>query len=181
MAYEQISDLNADVTVSLGGMNKKTGKVNPTKIEGYYLGKKEVEDKKKKSGVSYIYILQTAKGNVGVWGKTDLDRKMSQASVGLMTLMDQNGMQDTPNGPMYKYKVAQDKQNSISVASQDAEQYEAPVADSTFSNEEDEVIGTYDEDELSEPTPPRPVAPRAPQSAVANQSRAAALLAKNRK
>ena len=76
MAFKAVLDLNAEVTISLGGMNKKTGKANPKSVEGYYLGKKSIEDRKKKSGVSYIYILQTDKGNVGVWGKTDMDRKM---------------------------------------------------------------------------------------------------------
>lgn len=117
MAFKEINDLNADTTVSMGGVNKKTGKANPTKVEGYYLGKRQVEDRKTKSGFSYIYILQTPKGNLGVWGKTDLNNKMSNAVPGHMLRITQTGKVGTPNGEMYKFKVEFDETNTVAVAS----------------------------------------------------------------
>lgn len=116
MAFKQINDLNADTTVALGGTNKQTGKPNPTKAEGYYLGKRTVEDRKTKSGVSYIYILQTPKGNLGVWGKTDLNNKMANATPGHMLRITQSGKVRTPNGEMYKFQVEFDDTNTIEVA-----------------------------------------------------------------
>ena len=118
MAFQEVTDLSADVTVSLGGINKKTNKPNPTKVEGYYLGSKKVEDRKKKSGFSYIYFLQTPKGNLGVWGKTDLDRKMLSVTPGHMVCITQEGSVPTPNGDMYKFKVQFDPDNTIEVVSQ---------------------------------------------------------------
>jgi len=118
MAFKTVSALDADTTISLGGMNKKTGKKNPTQVEGYYLGKKEVDSPKAKTGKAYLYIFQTSAGNVGVWGKTNLDRKMSQAVVGQMTRVSQSGTQETKNGPMYLYSVTQDDENTIEVANE---------------------------------------------------------------
>lgn len=116
MAFREVLDISADVTISLGGSNKKTGKPNPKSIEGYYLGKREVEDKKKKSGISYLYTFQTAKGNVAVWGKTDMDRKMQEATPGLMTRISFDKMRPTLNGDMFIYKVEIDPDNGIEVS-----------------------------------------------------------------
>lgn len=115
MAFREVQDLSADLTISLGGTNRKTGKKNPTRVEGYYLGKREVNDTKKKSGKSYIYFFQTPNGNIGVWGKTDMDRKMSAVTIGAMTFIEFDKMQPTPNGDMYKYKVGVDLDNTIEV------------------------------------------------------------------
>ena len=125
MAFKTVTDLSADTTISLGGTNRKTGKKNPDSIEGYYLGSRQVEDKKKKSGVSYLYTFQTAKGNVAVWGKTDLDIKMRSVAVGTMVRASHVGMKPTPNGEMYKYKVEIDDENTIEVQGTP----EAPLAD----------------------------------------------------
>jgi hypothetical protein len=115
MGFKEVADLSADTTISLGGTNKKTGKANPKSIEGYFLGSKQVADKKKKSGKSFIYIFQTAKGNVGVWGKTDLDQKMGAVTPGTMVRATYDRMVPTPNGDMYKYKVEVDTENTIDV------------------------------------------------------------------
>ena len=116
MAYKEITALDADTTVALGGVNKKTGKKNPTRAEGYYLGKKEVASPKSKTGKANIYIFKTAAGNLGVWGKANLDNKMRSAAIGQMTLITQTGMQPTPNGDMYVYTVQQDATNTIEVS-----------------------------------------------------------------
>lgn len=145
--YKEVTDLSADNVVSLGGSNRKTGKANPKSIEGYYLGKKQVADKKKQSGFSYIYIFQTPKGNVGVWGKTDLDRKMSQATPGSMVRATHTGMQTTPNGDMYKYKVEVDEDNTIEVS---AEVEDSVVQDDGAEEESDESTVESSEDEDAE-------------------------------
>jgi len=116
MAFKEVTSLEAEVTISLGGANRKTGKKNPSSVEGYYLGKREVDDVKKKSGKSYIYYFQTKTGNLGVWGKTDLDRKMTSATLGSMTRVSHSGMRATPNGEMYVYKVEIDSDNTIEVS-----------------------------------------------------------------
>lgn len=116
MAYEEVQDLATDNVIALGGTNRKTGKANPSSIEGYYLGSRDVASSKSKTGLAKIHVFQTAKGNVGVWGKTDLDIKMATVRVGTMTLAKFDKMQATKNGEMYKYKVAVDKSNVIEVA-----------------------------------------------------------------
>jgi hypothetical protein len=118
MAFQKITSLDADTTISLGGFNKKLKKDNPTCIEGYYLGNKTVPDAKKKSGVSYIHFFQTPKGNVGVWGKTDMDKKLAQADNGTMIRVTHSGMKTTLNGEMYVYTVEADSDNRIAVAAQ---------------------------------------------------------------
>lgn len=146
MAFKEVNDLSCE-TISLGGVNKATGKPHPKQIEGYYLGKRQVEDKKKKkSGFSYIYVFQTAKGNLGVWGKTDLDRKMGSAEVGAMTRVTQNGTTPTPNGPMYKYKVEIDSENTIEVLDANSASGEAEEATSNAGGYADEEESSLDDD-----------------------------------
>lgn len=128
MAFKELQSLDFDIVISLGGQDKKTGKPNRQQIEGYYLGSKSVEDKKKKSGKSYIYGFSTPTGSVGVWGKTDLDKKMSNAIVGAMTRVTATGTRPTPNGEMYTYKVEVDADNTIAVelvSATDDEAFEA--------------------------------------------------------
>ena len=115
MAYKEVSDLSTDTTISLGGTNRKTGKKNPSSIEGYYIGSREVADAKKKSGKSFIHIFQTPEGNVGVWGKTDLDRKITPSLLGTMVKASFEKMVPTPNGEMYKFKVQFDPENTTEV------------------------------------------------------------------
>ncbi len=115
MAFKQLQSLDAETTISLGGYNKKAKKENPTSIEGYYLGNKQVEDSKNADKKNTIYYLKTAKGNVAVWGKTDMDRKMSGAKVGVMTRITHTGMKPTKNGEMYVYSVEVDADNTIEV------------------------------------------------------------------
>lgn len=184
MAFKEISDLNAETVVSLGGVNKKTGKANPKSIEGYYLGSKQVADKKKKTGTSFIYILQTAKGNVGVWGKTDLDRKMEQAPIGTMLRLTHTGMRPTPNGEMYTYSVAADAENTIEVAtlpvgattagpiSYADERYEETEENSDF----EESPADEDEEETAYSQPAKTAV-----SASANKAKLNELLARKKK
>jgi hypothetical protein len=189
MAFREVNDLSSDTTISLGGVNKKTGKPNPSKIEGYYLGKREVEDKKKKSGKSFIYILQTPKGNVGVWGKTDLDRKMNEAPIGTMIRATHVGMAQTPNGEMYKYKVEVDETNTIDIPetpaprASSAQTYEADdgaaYGDDDTTEDDGFAPGGDYSDMTNEPTPVRKVASTA--DAEARKAKVQQMLNKNKK
>lgn len=188
MAFKEISSLESENTVALGGINKKTGKANPTKVEGYYLGKRQVEDRKKKSGFSFIYYLQTPKGNLGVWGKTDLDRKMAEVTKGAMIRVTQNGTRNTPNGDMYIFKVEVDNDNVLDSVPADqntfGESGEAEEDNSAYGGGEEEETGV-DEDEtpLDEAPPARAAAPRqaAKTPDAARQAKVAALLNGSRK
>lgn len=146
MAFKEVSSLDADVTVAIGGVNRKTGKKNPTSVEGYYLGSRKVESKKAKDGFAQIHFLQTAKGNIGVWGKTDLDRKIVGVTVGAMIRISHTGMQATPNGEMYKFKVEVDTDNSIEILSAgeqnfDFEESSEETPDDGFGFEQTEDYG----------------------------------------
>lgn len=148
MAYKELASLEADQTISLGGTNSKTGKPNPTQVEGYYLGSKEVESPKSKSGKAYLYYFKTAKGTTAVWGKTNMDRKMASANIGEMTLVIQNGTQKTTNGTMYLYSVQQDDSNTISVSVPKLNTNERIDDDYDSSTNDEEVsTTTYEEDE----------------------------------
>src|ERR1035437_1599758 len=106
MAFKEIASLDADNTTALGGINKKTGKPNPKTAEGYYLGTRTVESKMSNSGEAKIHFLQTSKGNLGIWGKTDLDRKIATVTLGAMIRITQTGKQAVPGKQdMYKFKV----------------------------------------------------------------------------
>lgn len=147
MGFKELNTLDADNTTALGGVNKKTGKTNPTKAEGYYLGSREVDSPRSKTGKAKIHFLQTENGNLGVWGKTDLDRKIAQVRPGTMIRVTQSGKQEIPGkNPMYKFKVEVDETNTIYVPDQlqesessTEESYEDDVNDSDLAGLSDEV------------------------------------------
>lgn len=144
MAFKEVASLDAETTIALGGTNRKTGKKNPTSAEGYYLGSRKVTNK---NGESSIHFLQTPKGNLGVWGKTDMDRKLSSVTPGDMIRVSFTGMTPTPRGDMYKYKVEVDKSNTIEVDS--LPQGASAVGNSDMGEDEDEsyaASSTFDED-----------------------------------
>lgn len=111
MSFKEVSSLDAEVTVALGKKDK-TGKPYPKQAEGYFLGSRTVENKR---GESKLHFLQTAKGNLGIWGTTDLNRKLGSAPVGAMVRITSTGTKPTPNGDMYTYKVEVDADNAIEV------------------------------------------------------------------
>lgn len=141
MAFKTVTDLSCDVTITIGGFNKKLKKDNPTKIEGYYLGKKKIDDKKKQSGFSYLYTIQTPNGNVGVWGRTDLDRKISGVEPGTMVRISAAGTLAVPTGEMYKYKVEVDADNTIEVS---AESNEEATSAPSYSDSDESYVSEVD-------------------------------------
>lgn len=147
--FKEVQSLETDTTIALGGVNRKTGKKNPTSVEGYYIGSKKVDSKKAKFGFAYLHVIQTAKGNIGVWGKTDLDRKILSATVGSMIRATHTGMLATPNGEMYKYKVEIDADNTIEVdlASSTANEPESSDDGTTYSQASSEDVDDEETDE----------------------------------
>lgn len=158
MSFKEVLDLDCDATTAIGGRNKKTGKTNPNQIEGYFIGTKQTPNKLSKSGFSCLHIFQTEAGRVGVWGKTDLDRKMKAVVAGAMTRISANGTIPTKFGDMAKFKVEVDASNSIEVDSSllannsaDSSSEEYPASDESVDAEEEPV------DEVPPPRATKPV------------------------
>lgn len=146
MGFKEVVSLDCDNAISLGGHNKKTGKANPSRIEGYYIGNRQVVSAKAKSGFCLLHVFQTKDGLTGVWGKTDLDRKLATSTAGAMTRVTFTGMKETKNNPMYVFKVEVDADNTIDVSG-----LANSTADSSESEEEgygssDESVDSYNED-----------------------------------
>lgn len=178
MAFKTIVDLSTDTVISLGGTNRKTGKKNPVSIEGYYLGCRQRADKKNKRGFSYIYTFQTVKGNVGVWGKTDMDRKLASVIPGCMMRVSFSKMVPTPNGEMYKYDVEFDADNTIEVTgSSNGTEFASDYAENEGGSGgyEEAVVDDGDEDteELVEAPPAK-----AAVASTTNRARLDAILAR---
>lgn len=175
MAFSEVNSLDADVTIAIGKKDK-AGKPYPKQAEGYYLGSRSVESKR---GESKLHFLQTAKGNLGVWGTTDLNRKLGQAKPGSMVRITSTGTKPTPNGDMYIYKVEVDSENTIEVdASLSAPESTYSDSDETYTastsnNYSDEEDDPGEEAEIPE------VDHRA--AAKERAARTQALLARNKK
>lgn len=184
MGFKTVISLEADTATAIGGVDKRTGKANPKQVEGYFLGSRKVESRKSKSGFAYLHVLQTANGNLGVWGKTDMDRKLLSVPAGTMVRITHTGMQPTPNGDMYKYRVEQDDSNQLDVsglsseAPQEAAEEETSEPVAGFSDEPQE-----EDSEEQESSPARYSAPVAQAKApsAAQQERARAILNAARK
>lgn len=113
MAFKEVASLDADTTIAIGKTDKSTGKAYPKQAEGYYLGSRTVEGKR---GPSTLHFLQTVKGNLGVWGTTDLNRKLSSTKPGAMVRVTSTGTKATPKGDMFTYRVEVDNDNTIDVS-----------------------------------------------------------------
>lgn len=178
MSLEEVVSLEADVTLSLGKLNKKTGKTDPKTVEGYYLGSRKVTTTK--YGDSLIHFFKTAKGNVGVWGTGDLNRKLQNIRVGTMAKAEFVGMKDTPRGEMRSFKVFQDKNNTIEVEIN----VSAPVeyADEDTATSYDEASGEDENDRAYEDEDTLPQGQAQVQlSSAERQAKVQALLNKNKK
>lgn len=146
MAYKNVVDLSTDEVVSLGGVNADTGKANLTSIEGYYLGRREVNGE---NGVSYIQVFQTSKGNKGVWGKADINAKLARVKPGTMVLITFLKIEKLNKGKkMYKYDVKFDSENTIDVDADLSDEGSSSNEDDQDSSEEDQ--NSSDEDGSSQ-------------------------------
>lgn len=117
MSYKTHVDLRCDTTIVLGGTDKN-GKPFPKQVEGYYLGAKDVTGS---FGEAKLHIFQTGTGSVGVWGKTDLNHKLTLKRVGEMCLVTFKGMSNPQKGrrPAYLYELKYDDENRIDVGTLD--------------------------------------------------------------
>lgn len=177
MGFKSIADLDCDVAYALGGVNKETGKPNPKTAEGYYIGFKVTDGK---YGPGKLYILQTESGNIGIFGKTNLDQKMTAVTPGVMVRISLNGTVPTNKGnDMIKFKVEVDEDNTIEVNT-------APNAtETTFeeANNEETYQEQDDLEETEEAIAPVAKAPARAASApdAARQKKVQELLGRSRK
>ena len=178
MAFKTVSDLNTDNAIALGGYNKKLKKENPTTITGYFIGSKEIDSAMSKTGKAKLHVFQTATGNVGVWGKTDLDRKLDLTPSGALTRVTFDGFQEIKGkNPMYKYKVEVDSDNTIEVAAPTTT-FEAASDDQAYAYGSDDD-GEDDVDAIPLPAARAPSNPARTPSAD-HQARVDALVAKRK-
>ena len=168
MGFKEVNSLDADIIIALGKKDK-AGKPYPKQAEGYYLGTRTVENKR---GESKIHFLQTVKGNLGLWGTTDLNRKLGQASLGSMVRITSTGTKPTPNGDMYTYKVETDNDNTIDVSS---------LENSYSEDSTEEAPGFVTNDDEDEGYDREAVASAHASSTAERQAKVQALLAKNKK
>lgn len=184
MAYRELTQEFS--TVKIGGIDKETGKKNPTFIEGYYLGVETRPSKFKKDGVAF-YKFQTANGYEGTYGNSaGMVTAMKKAVVGRMTkLMDTGQTLDTGKGnPMRVFKAYQDDQNTIEIdAPAEAPEHVEQEAYQSI-DEEEETSLDAEEQELDVVVPPsRPIAPKVAAKAPSaeSQKRIQDILAARRK
>ena len=112
MAFKSVIDVEGN-PIRLGGTDK-SGKPNPKTITGYYIGSKGVSTK---YGPATIHVFQTKDGEVPVWGKTDMDRKLKTITPGFLTRVTFTGTVPSKKGnDMWKYNVEADAENTIEVA-----------------------------------------------------------------
>ena len=171
MAFKRVPELSSNVTIKLGGKDA-SGKSNPTSLEGYYLGRREAQSD---YGAGVIHFFQTQEGNVGVWGKTNMNRLLSDERLGQMVRVTFTGMGKAAKGKSapYNYSVEYDEDETTDVSGIDL---------NTSAHEDAEDPSTDDDSPSDEIQPPKAVAPARP-LATPNASSAAkvqALLNRNR-
>lgn len=142
MAYEKMADLGTDTVSALGGTNSKTGKPNPSQVEGYYLGARSVVTS---TGASVIHVFQTPKGNEGVWGTKKLNDNLTRTVVGKMVLVKYKGkIKITGGKTQHTYEFFIDKSNAIEVDT--LPEGNSIVEDEDMTDTDDSTDNTDDED-----------------------------------
>ncbi len=185
MAFKKVATLDTDSAVTIGGVDKKTGKKNPTSIEGYLLGTKNLGPNKfNKSKTDYMHILQTQDGNVGVWGKVHMDRQLFGVNPGTMVRITYTGTKDVGKGnPMTCFLVEVDESECIVPPTSDEDVTEG--SENYSGEEEEEELEAGEEEAPADEAPPARAKPpvRAAQApSAAAQAKVRGLLgAANRK
>ncbi len=112
MALKQKLDVSLGTLIKLGGIDKTTGKANPTSVEGYFLGTKELTTK---AGPAKAHIFKTATGNKFMFGKTNSIRLLTSDLVGQMVELKFTGMGKATAGKnaAYEFVVFHDEDNVI--------------------------------------------------------------------
>jgi len=146
MGFKKKIELRTDQTMQLGGNNSKTGKANPTQVEGYYLGAKDIESD---FGVGKLHYFQTAEGTVGVWGKTHMNILLTTDHLGQMVRVSFVGMRapfKKGRRPSYQYELEYDAENTIDVSGI-ALQTESGSVDEAASPEEEPTSTSNESDD----------------------------------
>lgn len=177
MGFKEVASLDADVTVALGKKDPN-GKPYPKQAEGYYLGSRTVQNKR---GESKLHFLQTSKGNLGIWGTTDLNRKVGQVPAGTMVRITSTGTKPTPNGDMYTYKVEQDDTNTIPVELSTATGGSVITEDELEESTGSSGYGDDDDDEVDGDGGYETPVPMAASSADERKAKVEALLGKGKR
>lgn len=154
MAYEELGSVD---TVTLGGVDKATGKKNPTEIEGYLVEVQKRPNKFKPNDPQNFYVFQTQSGMKGVYAKAGIDSVLKGAQLGAMTkLVATNETLDTGKGfPMKVFKGYQDKTNTVEVTA-----YSSIPTSHNNIVDEDQTLDDYGM--VSEPVMERPTRPSTP-------------------
>lgn len=174
MAYEKLNDVKS---ITLGGVDKKSGKQNPTQLEGFYIRKEEKPNKFNPGKPQAFYVFETKEGPVGLFGKAGIDREMKKANLGVMTkVVDTGKLLDTGKGnPMRVFEVYQDSTNTIDPESVAAPTSEEPVGD------EPEIEDEYEQEDAAYQTAIVHAPIRPATVSTASVSKAQALLSRVRK
>lgn len=155
MARKKVIDLNADTTVGFGN---KPGQIKAGQtLEGFFLGSKSVSTK---TGPSTLHVLQTEKGNLGLWGSANLNSKLAQIAVGTMVFITYKKMIKVPKGTMKLFEVEYDDEQSIHAEEVDVNFSTASSEDEA--SEEYELVEESAEEiveEVEEAPAPRAAAP----------------------
>jgi len=155
MSYQELGEVEV---VVLGGMNKSTGKKNPTELEGYLQRVEKRPNKFNPDKPQNFYVFLTEHGEKGIYAKAGINRVLRNAVYGAMTkLVATDELLDTGKGnPMKVFKAYQDKTNTIDVSAS------AQVSDSGSYEETSEE--EFEEELPLPPAPKAPVTPRSPAS-----------------
>lgn len=177
MPYEELGSVEV---VVLGGVDKASGKRNPSELEGYLLSVEQRPNKFNPAKPQNFYIFQTKEGNKGVYGKAGIDSVLKGARLGAMTKLVATGQTlDTGKGnPMKVFKGFQDKTNTVDVSAIDfsTESHSDAEADiAEYDAVEEDHVEAYSAIAPSRPIA-RPSAPSADKAAAVQ-----ALLSSRRK
>lgn len=161
MAFQKIQDLDCETTIQLGGTNKETRKPNAKSAEGYYLGSRKIVTK---YGDGWVHVLQTQKGNLGIWGKSHMDRKLLTVPLGTMVRITHTGQIPTNKGnDMITYDVELDPSNTIRVTAVSDDTTEAAgTSDEEYVADDGETDELEEEEDVDVVAPARAKAPAVP-------------------
>lgn len=117
MAYENVVDF---ASVKAKSINKDTP-VNTVIVEGHYLGFRSTPDNGYGPGVVHYFQKKDGTGVEGVFGKTNLNRLLTDNLKGICLRVTFTGMGEKQRGknPAYLFLVQQDKANTIDVSNLD--------------------------------------------------------------
>lgn len=109
MNRKEVVRVEADTLVTLGKINKVTGKPYLKQLEGYLIGHTALTGLHIKDAV--VWFIKTNKGNVGLYGRIDLNRKLQLVTAGTYVRITSIGLNE--QGTIYLYKVEYDSANTI--------------------------------------------------------------------